>query len=177
MRAIIKSVLVFSMKTSYEKIVNELNREIGSQRSQIQDQHSRIGQTKMDLENAQRASPTKGQRNPSISGGTNLREQLAEKEEQNQKLIRALAEIRADMVNIAEGNLKAMSDEDKQNLSVQALITNKTGQLQERIDDYEGQIQNLKRELKAQKDLVQQYLDEANDARERLGTVDSSQKY
>ncbi|CAF1295830.1 unnamed protein product, partial [Adineta ricciae] len=158
-----------NMKTSYEKIVNELNREIGSQRSQIQDQHNRIGQSMLDLENAQRSSTAKGSRNLSTSSGTNLREQLAIQEEKNQKLVRALAEIRADMVNIAEGNLKAMSEEDKQNLSVQALISNKTGQLQERIDDYEGQIQNLKRELKTQKALAQQYLDEANDARERLG--------
>ncbi|CAF4048960.1 unnamed protein product, partial [Rotaria sordida] len=65
-------------------------------------------------------------------------------------------------------NLTAMNEEDKQSLSIQALITNKTAQLQEKIDDYEGQIQNLKRELKTQKALVQQYTDQATDAREKL---------
>ena len=73
------------------------------------------------------------------------------------------------MVKITEGNLKAMSEEDRQSLSVQALITKNTAQLQEKIEDYEKQIQNLKRELKAQKAAAQQYIDQAADAREKLG--------
>jgi len=146
-----------------------LNREIEVQRSQLHDQQSKIGQSMMDLDNARKPSPNKVTRNLSTPTGGNLREQLALKEEQRQELIRALADIRGDMVKIAEGNLKAMSEEDKQSLSVQALISSKTAQLQEKIDDYEGQIQNLKRELKAQKALVQQYVDEAGHAREKLG--------
>jgi len=142
--------------------MNDLNREINAQRSQLQ------GQTMTDLENTQKSSPNKLTKNLPTSG-TNLRDQLALKEEQRQEFIRSLADIRADMVKIAEGNLKAMSEEDKQSLSVQALITNRTAQLQEKIDDYEGQIQNLKRELKTQKTLAQQYIDEAADAREKLG--------
>ncbi|CAF0721783.1 unnamed protein product [Adineta steineri] len=166
-----------NVKSTYEKLVNELSHKIEIQSSQLQDQHNKIGQSMMDLENAQRSTSsrttTTTKNNPPANTGTNnsinLREQLALKEEQRQELIRALADIRSDMVKIAEGNLKAMSDEDKQSLSVQALITSKTSQLQEKIDDYEGQIQNLKRELKAQKALAQQYKDEAVDAREKLG--------
>ncbi|CAF3438900.1 unnamed protein product [Rotaria sp. Silwood1] len=56
----------------------------------------------------------------------------------------------SDMVKMAKGNLKALNEEDKQSLSIPASITNKIAQLQEKIDDYEGQIQNLKRELKTQ---------------------------
>jgi len=117
-----------------------------------------------DIETGQKSSPTR-----SIKI---LREQLPENEEQRQKFIRALADIRGDMVKIAEGNLKAMSEEDKQSLSVQALITNKTAQLQEKIDDYEKQIQNLKRELKAQKALAQQHIDVSTDVREKLGKLE-----
>jgi len=146
-----------SVKITYEKIVNELNREIEVQRSQLQSMN--------DIETGQKSSPTR-----SIKI---LREQLPENEEQRQKFIRALADIRGDMVKIAEGNLKAMSEEDKQSLSVQALITNKTAQLQEKIDDYEKQIQNLKRELKKQKDLAQQHTDETADAREKLGKLEN----
>jgi chromosome segregation ATPase len=144
--------------------VNELNREIDFHR----DQHAKFGQTMNDLENMQKSSPNKLTKSTS---GTNLRDQLALKEEQNQALVRALADIRGDMVKIAEGNLKAMNEDDKQSLSVQALITNKTAQLQEKIDDYETQIQNLKKELKTQKNLAQQYKDEAADAREKLGKI------
>lgn len=75
------------------------------------------------------------------------------------------------MVKIADGNLKAISEDDKQSLSIQALITNKTAQLQEKIDDYEKQIQNLKRDLKAQKALVEQHMSEGANAREKLGKI------
>jgi chromosome segregation ATPase len=139
-------------------MVNELNREIEGQRSELQNQHSKLGPT----------SPNQSTKKIPTST-TNLREQLDLKEEQRQELISALADMRNDMVKIAEGNLKAMSEDEKQSLSVQALITNKTAQLQEKIDDYEGQIQNLKRELKTQKTLAQKYIDEATDAREKLG--------
>lgn len=159
------------MKTNYEKMVDELNREIGNQRSQLQDQQTKGGQSMTDYESPFKVSSTKVTKTSSTSNGPNLREQLAAKEEQCQKLIHSLADIRRNMVAIAEGNLKALNEEDKQNLSVQALITYKTAQLQEKIDDYEGQIQNLKRELKTQKALMQQYIDEANDARERLGII------
>jgi chromosome segregation ATPase len=164
---------VCSVKTTYEKVVNELNREIDVQRSQLQDQQTKSGQTMNDIENVQKTSPNKLTKNLTTNG-PNLRDQLAIKEEQRQELIRALADIRGDMVKIAEGNLKAMSEEDKQSLSVQALITNRTAQLQEKIDEYETQIQNLKRELKAQKNLIQQHMDEATDAREKSSKVKNS---
>lgn len=146
-------------------MVNELNREIDAQRSQLQDQQSKFGQTMADLENMQKNSSG---RRPKPTGGAGLGDSMSANEEQRQKFIRALADIRGDMVKMAEGNIKAMSEDDKQNLTVQALITNKTSQLQEKIDDYERQIQNLKRELKAQKALGQQQHDEAADARQKL---------
>ncbi|CAF3438912.1 unnamed protein product [Rotaria sp. Silwood1] len=118
-----------------------------------------------EYENAQKSSPSKGTKDFTKTGAN----QPPLKEEKRQEFIRALADIRSDMVKIAEGNLKAMNEEDKQSLSIQALITNKTAQLQEKIDDYEGQIQNLKRELKTQKALAQQSTDEAADARQKLG--------
>ncbi|CAF1054482.1 unnamed protein product [Rotaria sordida] len=145
-------------KTNYGKIVNQLNREIELHRSQLQGQQAKFEQMN-DFENLQKSSPSKAIKN--LPTGTSSKEKDPE-------FIRALADIRSDMVKIAEGNLKAMNEEDKQSLSIQALITNKTAQLQEKIDDYEGQIQNLKRELKTQKALVQQYIDQATDAREKL---------
>ena len=147
-------------------MVNGLNREIDAQRSQLQDQQSKIGQTMTDLENMQKNSLG---RRPKPTGGAGLGDASFANEEERQRVIRALASIRGDMVKIAEGNIKAMSEDDKQNLTVQALITNKTAKLQEKIDDYETQIQNLKRELKAQKALAQQQNDEAADARQKLG--------
>ena len=151
-------------------MVNELNREIELQRSQLQEQQTKLGQGMSEIENSQRSSPNKPGKAPTTNG-VHLREQLTAKEEQRQALIRALADIRSDMVKIADGNLKAMNEEDRQSLSVQALITNRTAQLQEKIDDYEKQIQNLKRELKTQKTQAQQYIDEATDAREKLGKL------
>ncbi|CAF0929662.1 unnamed protein product, partial [Rotaria sordida] len=122
-------------KTNYGKIVNQLNREIELHRSQLQGQQAKFEQMN-DFENLQKSSPSKAIKN--LPTGTSSKEKDPE-------FIRALADIRSDMVKIAEGNLKAMNEEDKQSLSIQALITNKTAQLQEKIDDYEGQIQNLKR--------------------------------
>jgi chromosome segregation ATPase len=145
-----------SVKTGYEKMINELNREMEAQRSQLQD-HG----------NMQKTSPIRLTTKNAPTSGTDL----ASQKEQREAFIRALADIRGDMVKIADGNIKAMSEDDKQNVTVQALINNKTGQLQEKIDDYEAQIQNLKRELKAQKALAQQHIDEAADARGKLGKI------
>ncbi|CAF5046911.1 unnamed protein product, partial [Rotaria sp. Silwood1] len=116
-------------------------------------------------ENAQKSSPSKGTKDFTKTGAN----QPPLKEEKSQELIRVFADIRSDMVKMAKGNLKALNEEDKQSLSIPASITNKIAQLQEKIDDYEGQIQNLKRELKTQKALAQQSMDEAADARQKLG--------
>ncbi|CAF3440860.1 unnamed protein product [Rotaria sp. Silwood1] len=153
-----------NVKTSYEKIVDQLNREIEHHRSQLQDQQARIGQMN-EHENAQKSSPSKGTKDFTKTGAN----QPPLKEEKSQELIRVFADIRSDMVKMAKGNLKALNEEDKQSLSIPASITNKIAQLQEKIDDYEGQIQNLKRELKTQKALAQQSMDEAADARQKLG--------
>ena len=155
-----------SVKTTYERIVSELNREIDGHRSQLNDR-----QAMNDIDGLQKTSPGRRPK-PTSTGGKSLDISLMA-EEQRQKFIRALADVRGDMVKIAEGNLKAMSEDDKQNLTVQALITKNTSQLQEKIDDYEAQIQNLKRELKAQKALAQQHIDEAADARGKLGRFSS----
>ncbi|CAF3484271.1 unnamed protein product [Rotaria socialis] len=151
-------------KVSYEKMVEELNNKIENYRIQLQDQQNKVGSTMNDFDHVQKPSPNKGTKTLSTSG-ENLRDLPQDK---RQEFMRALADIRSDMVRIAEGNIKAMNEEDKQNLSIQALITNKTGQLQEKIDDCERQIQNLKRELKTQKALAQRHMDEAADAREKL---------
>jgi hypothetical protein len=149
-------------------MLSDLNDRIGAQNSQLQDR-----QTMNDNENRQSAPSARAPKNPpaknQTTSGSTPRDQAASNEEQRQAFVRALADIRSDMVKIAEGNLKAMSDDDKQALSVQALIHNRTAQLQEKIDDYVGQFQNLKRELKAHKNLAQQHVDSATDARDKLG--------
>ena len=90
--------------------------------------------------------------------------------EDNPELIRALADIRNDLVRITEGNIRANDEENAQTISVQALIASKTAELQAKIDDYEGQIHNLKGELRTQKKLIQQMTSETADARDKLGT-------
>lgn len=156
----------------YKRKIDELNQEIESQKNQIEEQQPKTGHT-----GHEHSIPSKITKPTSSQPGliTSLREQLVEKEEQQQKLIHSLAEIRADMVKIAEGNLNAISEDERQNLSIQALIVNRTAQLQEKIDDYEVQLRTLKQELKAQKDRNQQFIDEAKDARERLGRESESE--
>ena len=85
-----------------------------------------------------------------------------------------LAGLRRDLVTIAKQNIKTNNADNAQNLSVQALIANKTEELQAKIDDYEGQIHNLKGELRTQKRLIQQMTSETADVREKLGTSSRS---
>jgi chromosome segregation ATPase len=149
-------------------MVAELNREIESQRSALQDQRSRMSHQMKETDDNPKTLSNRSAKVASTNENY-LREQLAIKEEQRQQLIHSLADIRGEMVKIAEGNLKAINDEDEQRISVQALIVKQTAPLQEKIDDYEKQLQHLKRELKTQKTLVQQHHDEVIDAREKLG--------
>ena len=147
-----------------EEIINKLNNDLARE-VQLNDQQPKAGQT-----NHEHSKSPKTTKPTLMQSGlvAELRAQLEEKEARQQDLVRALADIRAQMVKIAEGNLTAMNNDERQNLSIQALIATKTGQLQDKIDDYETQLRTLKQELKAQKDRNQQYIDEANDARERL---------
>lgn len=149
-------------------MVNALNQQIELHRSELQEKQAHGGKSKNDLDSGRKSSSQKTQKSDPTSGANNS-EQTAIDEEKRQAIISRLADLRSDIKKISEGNIKAMNEEGKQTLSIQALITSKTAQLQEKIDDYENQIQNLKRELKVQKGLVQQHTNEAADARERLG--------
>ncbi|CAF0798448.1 unnamed protein product [Didymodactylos carnosus] len=152
-----------SYKISHEKIVNELNREIEKSKSKLNEQEKSIQQFMNDLENRETQPSTKTTNlKTSIK---KLKEGFAGKAEQHDVLTRLLAEVRSDLDNIDKRYNKANND-DQQNVS--AVVDGKMSQLQEKIDEYEIQIQNLKRELKAQKNLVQQMTDEANDAKARL---------
>lgn len=160
-------MLFCSLKANYDKIVNDLNREIDAQRSKLQDQ-AKPGATSNGLDSGQKPTVGKGAKSPGTPGG-NL--PGSQKDDNRQDIIRLLADIRGDLVKITEGNLKAMNEDERLSLSIQALITSKTAQLQEKIDDYERQIENLKRELKTQKTSAQRNADEAADARRKLGIL------
>lgn len=143
-----------------------MNRQIEEQRAQLQEQLNKVAANAIEPET--KSSPNKGSKSLAATRA-NLQEQLSLKEEQCRNLIRALADIRSNMVKIAEGNLRAFNEDEKQNLSIEALIATRTAEWKEKVDEAEKQIEQLKQELKKQKTFARQVTDEATDLREKLG--------
>ena len=92
--------------------MNDVNRRLELKILEMQNQQNKTLTMPIGNENAS-SSRTDKQSKPSTSNGSSLRDQLALKEEQCQDLIRALADIRRDMVRIADGNLKALNEDDQ----------------------------------------------------------------
>ena len=154
-------------------MANELKQQIEAQRNQLEEQP-----TNVPLGTEPKSTMIgRGMTKTASINRLNLQEQLAIKEEQRQELIRALAGVRADMVKIAEGNSRSLKEEEKQNLSIEALINTRTAQLQEKIDDDEKQIVLLRQELKKQKTLAQQFADQAMDAQGKLSKQKKLDKF
>ena len=164
-----------SDKTSYERIANDLNRQIEAQRSQLEE-HQMKPVSMAPLESDPRSTTGRGMTKTATVNRLNLQEQLAVKEEQRLAMVRALADVRSDMMKIAEGNLRALNEEEKQTLSIEALINARTAQLQEKIDDDEKQLLALRQELKKQRTLAQQATEQSTDAREKLSENETNRK-
>jgi centrosomal protein CEP290 len=77
-----------------------------------------------------------------------LKQQLAEKEEQQQILNKALLELKSDMVNMAKINLNSASQDQSQEKNLQTIINKACNEYQDKILAITEDNNKLKAELK-----------------------------
>lgn len=93
--------------------MQRLNQQIEEHREKIRDQEAEMGLIIAELEN-QKQINSKSPSNTMKALVEKLKHQLAEKEEQHQRLTKALVDLRSDITNIAKTNLLSAADELKQ---------------------------------------------------------------
>ncbi|XP_071137463.1 centrosomal protein of 290 kDa-like isoform X1 [Mytilus edulis] len=98
-----------------------------------------------------------------------LKNQLALKEKQHQSLSKALTELRADMIQQAQDQVKHTSDESEQQINVQKIIDKHTKEFVDQIEDLQAQVDKLRKEVKKRKENESTLQTDLDDLREEIG--------
>lgn len=138
--------------------MEKLEIEIRQLQDKLKNQEEEMSKFREELKN-----PKSGSAKDSPGAVSELRRQLAKREEERMNLVKSLAEIRRQMVEISAGNLQAITDAGRQEDSIQKLIKDQTAELQIRLDESERQNQTHRREISKQKTLIEQLTSQVKD--------------
>jgi centrosomal protein CEP290 len=81
-----------------------------------------------------------------------LRNQLLIKDKEQKTLSKALRQLRADMVNTAEENLRANTQLAGEEVNVQMIVVRETAELRERVEGLGSRLEKMKNEVKKYKE-------------------------
>ncbi|KAL3881749.1 hypothetical protein ACJMK2_028144 [Sinanodonta woodiana] len=101
-----------------------------------------------------------------------LKNQLALKEKQHQALTKALTELRADMVQNAQEQVKIAGDDSDQQVNIQKLIDKHTKEMVEQVEDLQTQAERQKKEIKKRREQESTLHTEIDDLKEEMGRKD-----
>ena len=128
-------------------MIEKLNQQIEDYRDRIAKQDNEMNSLLVNLENQKQLSS----KSPSAaikSMVDKLKQQLAEKEEQQQILNKALLELKSDMVNMAKINLNSVSQDQSQEKNLQTIINKACNEYQDKIIAITEDNNKLKADLK-----------------------------
>jgi centrosomal protein CEP290 len=128
-------------------VIEKLNQQIEDYRDRISKQDNEMNSLLVNLENQKQLSS----KSPSAaikSMVDKLKQQLAEKEEQQQILNKALLELKSDMVNMAKINLNSVSQDQSQEKNLQTIINKACNEYQDKIIAITEDNNKLKADLK-----------------------------
>jgi len=128
-------------------VIEKLNQQIEDYRDRIAKQDNEMNSLLVNLENQKQLSS----KSPSAaikSMVDKLKQQLAEKEEQQQILNKALLELKSDMVNMAKINLNSVSQDQSQEKNLQTIINKACNEYQDKIIAITEDNNKLKADLK-----------------------------
>ena len=129
-------------------VIEKLNSQLEDYRSKIGQQEQEMGNVLNDLQNQKQLSS----KSPSAaikSMVDKLKQQLAEKEEQQRALNQALLDLKGDMVNIAKSNLIAHADGQSQEERMKSIIESRIAEYQDKLCSISEELAKCKKELKA----------------------------
>ncbi|XP_072045515.1 centrosomal protein of 290 kDa-like [Amphiura filiformis] len=144
-------------KQNREKLVENHNAEVARLKGEIseckaviEEKQAQIKELETDLaiqKGANARAPTSTMKNLV----ERLKNELALKEQQHKSLSQALLQLRAEMVDTAQQNVKANAEEQEQQINVQKLLDRETKHLREQLDENRGKLDSARKELKKHK--------------------------
>ena len=148
-----------------------MNAQIEEYRDKIAKQDTEMNQLIANLESQKQLSS----KSPSATVKSmvdKLKQQLAEKEEQQKVLNNALLDLKNDMVNMAKLNLNSMSQDQGSEKNLQAIIERATNQYQDKIIALSEDLNKLKVELKAKQKTNEELNIELDNLKSQLSKFD-----
>ncbi len=128
-------------------LAEKLNAQIEEYRLRIAEKEREIGTITSDLENQKQLNS----KSPSAavkSMADKLKQQLADKEEQQRVLNQALADLKSDMMNLAKINLSASAADQNQEKKLQSIIEKTSAEYQDKLFSVSEELNKVKKELK-----------------------------
>ena len=151
--------------------MNKMNAQIEEYRDKIAKQDTEMNQLIANLESQKQLSS----KSPSATVKSmvdKLKQQLAEKEEQQKVLNNALLDLKNDMVNMAKLNLNSMSQDQGSEKNLQAIIERATNQYQDKIIALSEDLNKLKVELKTKQKTNEELNIELDNLKSQLSKFD-----
>ncbi|XP_066265930.1 centrosomal protein of 290 kDa-like [Branchiostoma lanceolatum] len=155
--------------------VNKLNRELDEHRQRISDLQKELAVVQSELD-AQKEANTRAPTTTMKNLVERLKNQLALKEKQHKALSKALMELRADMVSTAQESVKAHAVEAEKDINVQKIVDRKTKELQDRVEELQGRLDALKKDVKKRKTRENALNQEVNEVKEDLAKKETALK-
>ncbi|XP_077999910.1 centrosomal protein of 290 kDa-like [Glandiceps talaboti] len=148
-------------------IIKKMNGEIEKRQHTVKDKEQEISQLERELESQKEANaraPTTTMKNLV----ERLKNQLSLKEKQHKSLSQALMQLRADMMNTAQENVKAHAEEAAVQNNIQKIVDKETRQLQDEVEELKTKLDRTRKEMRRHKAREESQGSEFTDLREDL---------
>lgn len=148
-------------KEKFTTKITELENELSLREQHLRDRTKENEALTEELEAAREANdraPTRAMK----SLLERLRNQLLIKDKEQKTLSKALRQLRADMVNAAEENLRANTQLAGEEVNVQLIVERETSELRESVKGLESKHEKMKTELKKYKEKEEKLTEENN---------------
>ena len=125
-----------------------MNAQMEEYKEKIAQQEKEMNSIITDLENQKQLSS----KSPSATVKSmveKLKQQLAQKEQQQDFLNKALIELKSDMLGLAKNNLMSAADDQNNEKKMQGIIEKASGEYQDKLFSLSEEMNRVKKELKS----------------------------
>lgn len=129
-------------------MIEKMNEQMEEYREKIASQEKEMNSIIAELENQKQLT----NKSPSIAVKTmveKLKQQLAQKEQQQSFLNQALLDLKSDMLSLAKTNLISAANDENYDKKIQNIIEKTSGEYQDKLFSLTEELNKIKKELKA----------------------------
>ena len=129
-------------------MIEKMNEQMEEYREKIASQEKEMNSIIAELENQKQLT----NKSPSVAVKTmveKLKQQLAQKEQQQSFLNQALLDLKSDMLSLAKTNLISAANDENYDKKIQNIIEKTSGEYQDKLFSLTEELNKIKKELKA----------------------------